>query len=241
MSDGYNTLFNPYRGSLYGRFPSGPVFVSVFLALMDRQGYVDYSVDALAGMTGWPIDWLRQAIHDLMQPDPHSRSKELDGRRIVPIENNRPWGWRVVNAAAYRDKARLMAKAARERDEGMNAKRMANRRRPPETAGDRPSDSYSNTNTKKNPPLSPPSGGVEHVFGLNLHAWQRFAEYRREIRKPIKAGSIAAAQKKLAAFGADQAGVVEESIAQGWTGLFALRDSKEKKVKWKPPTDDGDA
>jgi hypothetical protein len=59
--------------------------------------------------------------------------------------------------------------------------------------------------------------------GLDLQAWNRWEAYRIEIRKPIKPASLLAAQRKLAGFGAAQAAVVEQSVAQGWTGLFELK------------------
>jgi hypothetical protein len=55
---------------------------------------------------------------------------------------------------------------------------------------------------------------------LNVEAWHRWEQYRREIRRPIKPVSVPAAQRKLAGFGADQGAVVEQSIANGWQGLF---------------------
>jgi hypothetical protein len=57
---------------------------------------------------------------------------------------------------------------------------------------------------------------------LNVEAWHRWEQYRREIRRPIKPVSVPAAQRKLAGFGADQGAVVEQSIANGWQGLFDL-------------------
>jgi len=82
-----------------------------------------------------------------------------------------------------------------------------------------------------------------HVVGLDLKSWSRWEAYRREIRKPIKPGSVQAAQLKLAGFGADQSAVVEESIAQGWTGLFPLKSANGSKPKltWKPPPDEPEA
>lgn len=58
---------------------------------------------------------------------------------------------------------------------------------------------------------------------LNVEAWHRWVQYRKQIRKPIQPPSTGAAQRKLAVFGPDQSAVVEQSIAQGWTGLFALK------------------
>lgn len=63
------------------------------------------------------------------------------------------------------------------------------------------------------------------VDGLDTQAWDRWQSYRTEIRKPLKPASIPAAQRSLAAFGSEQAAVVEQSIANGWQGLFALKSN----------------
>lgn len=88
----------------------------------------------------------------------------------------------------------------------------------------------------KNPPIPP--GGT----GLDRDAFQRFSEYRSRIGKPIKTASLEAAQKALAKFGPDQAAVVEQSIANSWQGLFALkphaRAAPPPERRW-TPSDDG--
>lgn len=66
----------------------------------------------------------------------------------------------------------------------------------------------------------------EFAEGLDLEAWGRWLEYRKAIRKALKPVSFAAAQRKLAKFGVDQAAVVEQSIANGWQGLFALKEDR---------------
>lgn len=65
------------------------------------------------------------------------------------------------------------------------------------------------------------------VVGLNLEAWDRWLEYRTALRKPIKAASAMAAAKDMAAYGALQSAVVEQSIAAGWQGLFPLKPKKQ--------------
>ncbi len=60
--------------------------------------------------------------------------------------------------------------------------------------------------------------------GLDLTAWAQWVEYRKQVRKPLKPASIPAAQQALAAFGSDQIAVVTQSIANGWQGLFALKN-----------------
>lgn len=65
---------------------------------------------------------------------------------------------------------------------------------------------------------------MNEVFGLDVEAWERWLQYRKAIKKPLKPVSYEAAQKRLAAFGYQQAAVVEQSIANGWQGLFPLKD-----------------
>ena len=69
-----------------------------------------------------------------------------------------------------------------------------------------------------------PSPSVPLVAGLDSTAWATWVDYRKQIRKPLKPASILAAQRKLAAFGCDQYAVVEQSIANGWTGIFQLKN-----------------
>lgn len=66
---------------------------------------------------------------------------------------------------------------------------------------------------------------------LQPETWHRWVEYRKKIRRPLKSVSIPAAQRELAAYGPDQAAVVEQSIANGWQGLFDLKRGQNGKAK----------
>lgn len=61
------------------------------------------------------------------------------------------------------------------------------------------------------------------VVGLDIAAWNAWTVYRKQIGKPVKQASIPAAQRKLAAHGTSQIEVVEQSIANGWQGLFPVK------------------
>lgn len=114
---GYTAVFSDiYMGTLYGRWPAAPVWATL-LPLIDQHGRIDMSMQAIAGMTGWPIDLLEQGIQQLMEPDPNSRTDGHEGRRLIPIDPNRPWGWIAVNHGKYKEKARLLHKNAREKSE----------------------------------------------------------------------------------------------------------------------------
>lgn len=120
---GYTPVFDSiYTGTLYGKWPAAAVWASL-LPLLDKNGCIDMSLQAISGMTGWPMDLLKQGIEQLMEPDPDSRTPGEDGRRLVPIDPNRPWGWRAVNHSKYREKARKQNYDAERTASGKDAER----------------------------------------------------------------------------------------------------------------------
>lgn len=223
---GYTPVFGSiYSGSLFGQWPAAAVMASI-LPLCDSQGRIDLHPRAIASMTGWPLALLEEGIAQLMEPDAQSRSQDAEGRRLVLLDPDRAWGWQMVNFSAYREKARLMAKSAREVATGANRKRM---NRPPVTAGDRRKSpvnapqTQTQTQTNKEEAAAP---------GLDHEAWDRWFSYRTEIKKPIRPPSVEAAQKEMAALGPDQMAAVEKSIASGWQGLFAPTGKQKAAPKW---------
>lgn len=73
------------------------------LALADRDGHVDMTAEAIARRTNVPLDIIRYALDKLNAPDPHSRTPDEEGRRIVLLDTHRDWGWRIVNYEWYRN------------------------------------------------------------------------------------------------------------------------------------------
>ena len=74
-------------------------------------------------------------------------------------------------------------------------------------------------------------GEAPAVAGLDVDAWTAWTVYRKQIGKPVKPASIPAAQRKLVAHGTSQAAVVEQSIANGWQGLFPLKHNGHDHAK----------
>ena len=148
---GYTPVFDTvFQGSLCGRYPDTAAWLFL-LALADKNGVVDMTPQYISSVTGMPVDELLGCITRFLDPDPYSRSSASQGRRLELIDPDRQWGWRIVNHGRYKEKARLQAKSAREVAEGKNKQRMEDRRRPPKTASDPPSNTNTNTNR-------PPSG-----------------------------------------------------------------------------------
>lgn len=72
------------------------------LVLADSDGAVDMTLEAVARRTNVPLEEVRAAIEFLSRPDPASNSPAEDGRRLLPIDDRKPWGWQIVNYSHYR-------------------------------------------------------------------------------------------------------------------------------------------
>lgn len=68
------------------------------LAMADRHGRVWASIPGLAKEAAVSVDACRTAIDKFLSPDPDSRTKVAEGRRIEPIDG----GWKLINHAKYR-------------------------------------------------------------------------------------------------------------------------------------------
>jgi hypothetical protein len=78
--------------------PTKVVWITM-LALADADGVVGASVPGLAKIAGVSREECEAAIATLSAPEPDSRTKDDDGRRIQVVEG----GWRIVNHRKYRD------------------------------------------------------------------------------------------------------------------------------------------
>jgi hypothetical protein len=90
-----------YQGTLRGKAHPILVFTNL-LATCDRLGNVDKHPRAIAEEVGLSLEETQAAITYLEAKDPESRSREMDGRRIVRLDDHRAWGWRIVNYVKYR-------------------------------------------------------------------------------------------------------------------------------------------
>jgi hypothetical protein len=103
---GYTPLYDSMlTGTLYGRWPHTGIWACL-LSRASREGVIDEVPASLAAAIGVPVDLLMQCIDDFMKPDPGSRTKDHEGRRLELLDPNRDWGWVVLNHGKYREKAR---------------------------------------------------------------------------------------------------------------------------------------
>jgi len=73
------------------------------IVLCDADGVVDMTPESISRRTGIPLEHIEAGITILIAPDPSSRSSESQGKRLLPLNPDRDWGWEIVNHKHYRD------------------------------------------------------------------------------------------------------------------------------------------
>jgi hypothetical protein len=68
------------------------------LAMSDAHGFVNATVPGLSHIAGVSVEKTREAVAKFLSPDPDSRTKHDEGRRIREV----PGGWRLLNYQRYR-------------------------------------------------------------------------------------------------------------------------------------------
>ena len=97
----YGKLFTSmFDGSIHGHWQA-IVVLQQMVILSDAGGNLDATPETLSARTSIPLEIWQVGIADLLQPDPKSRSQDHEGRRIIPLEDGRDWGWIVVNKPKY--------------------------------------------------------------------------------------------------------------------------------------------
>lgn len=113
--NGYTKLFGSLiHSTVWQKEPHVKLVWVTMLAMVNKDGVVEASVPGLAKAAGVTIEQTEEAIASFLAPDPYSRSKEAQGRRIETVDG----GWWLINHRKYRE---LMA--SEERRE-RNAERM---------------------------------------------------------------------------------------------------------------------
>ena len=79
--------------------PTRIVWVTM-LATADACGRVEGSIPGLAHIARVTVEECERALDRLMSPDPYSRTKDREGRRVEEIDG----GWRILNYAKYRER-----------------------------------------------------------------------------------------------------------------------------------------
>lgn len=220
----YGKIFDSiYDGTLYGHWQA-IVTMQQLIVLSSADGVVDMTPQAIAARTSIPLEIILAGLKVLADPDPYTRTPGEEGRRIVLLDEHRPWGWRLVNHGKY---ARLR---------NMEQKREADRQRISEkrnksndvatvshgVANVAHADADTDANTSK------AGRAVALPDWLPLENWRAWLEVRQRVKAPntVRALKLALGDlERLRAAGADPAAVLDQSTKRGWRALFPLKEN----------------
>lgn len=198
-----------YDGTLGTKGPwEALVTFQQMLVLCDRHGVLDMTPEVLSRRTLIPLEIITKGIAELEKPDEHSRRADFDGRRIVRLDEDRNWGWQIVNHAHYR--------AIRSSEERRDYQRTLMRER-------RAADKVKREEQKS----AAPADQLLLPDWLIHKAWTDWIKIRPARARTIEAQRAALA--KLEAFkakGLDPNDIVATSLANGWQGLFSPDQKK---------------
>ncbi len=229
------------------------------LAAADKNGEVQGSIPGLARIAGVPVEAARESISKFLSPDPDSRTKDDEGRRIEAIDG----GWRLLNHRKYREmasrdeareseakrKAAYRAKIARNAKESGTVRDMSTQ--VPVSLHIAEADTEADTKDNTTEARAEPVAVVSPVDSVVLYpdpldtpefraAWADWTAYRRERRiATLKPRSVIAQLAKLATWGHSGAiASIRQSIEQNYQGLFEPRTASgrpEKTAGWNTP------
>ena len=100
MAESFTKLFSSITdSSIWSEdHPTVRLWITL-LAMADRNGYVGASLPGLAARARITLPEAEVALAKFMAPDPYSRSKDHEGRRVAEADR----GWRLLNHGRYRE------------------------------------------------------------------------------------------------------------------------------------------
>jgi hypothetical protein len=238
----YGKVFSSmYDGTLATRGPwQALVTFQQLIVLSDRDGVVDMTTEAIARRTSIPLEIIETGIAALLHPDPRSRTPTEDGRRIIPLEDHRDWGWQIVNHAKYqamrsaeerREYLRVAQANRREKLKGLSttvnnvnnvnrASTMSTVSTP--TPTDIPAD-VKEKEKRASAPRVPRSAPLNRPLEVPEQVWTDWLALRKAKKAPVTATVLEGAQKE-----ANKAGMPLESFLRLW----CARGSQGLQAAW---------
>lgn len=197
----YGKIFESiYDGTLSESWQALITFQQM-IVLCDCDGVIDMTPNAISRRTGIPIEHIKAGIEFLEQSDPYSRTTIEEGKRIVRLDDHRPWGWQIVNHAKYRSIASRADKKkadreriAKKRKENRDVANSRKESQPVANVAYADADANTNKDLKdllsepvKPKPKKPPEKTYDPnsiEFGLSVSLFNLILQYDHKTKKP---------------------------------------------------------
>jgi hypothetical protein len=234
----YTKLFNSIiTSTIWSEDDKTRIVWITMLAIADKNGEVQGSIPGLARIAGVDVEDCRAAIRKFLSPDPDSRTKDDEGRRIEEIDG----GWSLLNHQKYREMASKdeLRESESKRKARYREKQKRNQKSQdvPDMSQDVPKTSHiaeseAEAEAEADKPKPKPKEAVILPFpSLEFsEAWKRWESHRKEKRKPITPTSRAQQLKKLGQM-SERAAIemIDYTIFKGWEGLREPEESKPRR------------
>jgi rubrerythrin len=237
----FASIFNSSLAADGGWLPTY-IFMSM-IALSDKDGIVDLAPKALFRRLGFreydskvSYQEFLKAISYLEADDPDSNSTAENGKRIVKrseTDTGGNRGWLIVNYLVYRQKA------SKEEPKGASTERVRRFRERNKNnnlhegngkvteSNDEKRDCNGHTDTDTDTDTKKKNASALPDW-LDKEAWATWNDHRAELRKKQTAKSIASQLRFLEKYKADHTAILDQSVRNGWTGLFELKADYRK-------------
>ncbi len=226
---GYAKLSSSIVFSTVWREPDTTRIVWItMLALADADGYVGASLPGLADAARVTLEACETALASFQAPDPYSRTKTNEGRRIAEVDG----GWKLLNYDLYRagrdvESRRVQNRIAKRRQRGRARAADAL------TDADRAADALTDADKTRSQPMSAQAEAEAEA--------EATAAAAPDVQQPQRAGPVAC--PKDLRLTDDQVGIQEQASVPPWaiaviTADFVAKyvgdpDDKRTLVNWR--------
>jgi hypothetical protein len=216
MSNNFVKLYGSITEStVWGECMATRIVWITMLAASDENGKISASVPGLAHLARVSIEEVESALACFMSPDPYSRTKDHEGRRIAEVDG----GWLLLNHAKYRERRGPRADYMREymarRRSVSTVNNVSSKLTPLAVDTEAEVDTEKKkTKTKARPALSAPPG-------LSVSIWDDWLKTRKAKGLALTATAWQAIVREAAKARLSPADAVKMAAENGWAGFKA--------------------
>ncbi len=219
----YGKIFESlYTGSMVGSGINVFALWAYVIASAKPPGTIELNPKILATVFGCTIDEVRDAIEKLCQPDPESRTKDFEGRRLIPE------GQFLYAVPTWEKYNSLRNEIERREQNREAAQRYRSRQRRHADEDDASSTSAQSAHTvcvssssctslctsEKNAPVR--TKAVDRPEGVDEQTWADWLAHRRGVKAPLTQTAMNGIVREAAKAGVGLQEALQEAMSRGW-------------------------